>query len=92
MIENAEKMGERFVSGLKGFNHEIIREVRGRGLLIALELRHDAGGARRVTEALMRRGLLCKETHQHTIRFAPPLVITAGEVDWALEQISGALG
>ena len=92
MIENAAAMGERFLAGLRGFNHEIIQEVRGRGLLIALELRHDAGGARRVCEGLMRRGLLCKETHEHTIRFAPPLVITADQVDWALEQISGVLG
>jgi ornithine--oxo-acid transaminase len=91
MIANAEKMGERFIAGLRGFNHDVIREIRGRGLLIAMELRHDAGGARQFTEALMNRGLLCKETHQHTIRFAPPLVITADEVDWALEQISAVL-
>jgi ornithine--oxo-acid transaminase len=92
MIENAEKMGERFMAGLRGFNHPIIKEVRGRGLMMAVELNDDAGGARRYCEAMMARGLLCKETHTDTIRFAPPLVITEAEVDWALEQISGALG
>jgi ornithine--oxo-acid transaminase len=91
MIENARIMGERFLSGLRGFNHPVIKEVRGRGLLMAMELEEEAGGARRFTEALMERGLLCKETHTHTIRFAPPLVITAPEVDWALEQIAGVL-
>jgi ornithine--oxo-acid transaminase len=91
MVENAQAMGERFMEGLRGFNHPVIREVRGRGLMMAVELDEGAGGARRYTEALMARGLLCKETHVNTIRFAPPLVITAPEVDWALEQISGAL-
>jgi ornithine--oxo-acid transaminase len=92
MIENARTMGERFMAGLRGFNHAVIREIRGRGLLMALELDEAAGGARRYTEALAARGLLCKETHANTIRIAPPLVITAPEVDWALEQIAGVLG
>ena len=91
MIENARIMGERFMQGLRGFNHPVVKDVRGRGLLMALELDEDSGGARRYTEALMERGLLCKETHTHTIRFAPPLVITAPEVDWALERIDATL-
>ena len=68
-----------------------IKEVRGKGLLIGLELHPEAGGARRFCEALMARGLLCKETHQHVIRLAPPLVITKEEVDWALEHIEAVL-
>ena len=68
-----------------------IKEVRGKGLLIGLELHPEAGGARRFCEALMVRGLLCKETHQHVIRLAPPLVITKDEVDWALEHIEAVL-
>jgi ornithine--oxo-acid transaminase len=60
--------------------------------MIAVELHPEAGGARRYCEALQARGLLCKETHDHTIRIAPPLVITAGEVDWALEQFAAVLG
>jgi len=69
-----------------------VKEVRGRGLMIAVELHEDAGGARRVCEDLQRRGMLCKETHEHTIRIAPPLVITRAEADWAVEQMAGALG
>lgn len=91
MIENARIMGDRFMNGLRGFNHAAIKDVRGRGLMMAIELHEDAGGARRFTEALMRRGLLCKETHTHTIRFAPPLVIAAPEVDWAVEQVAAVL-
>jgi ornithine--oxo-acid transaminase len=91
MIENAEAMGDRFLSGLQALNHGAIKEVRGRGLLIALELAEDAGGARKLTETLMSRGLLAKETHTHTARFAPPLIINAEQVDWALEQIAAAL-
>src|ERR1700722_8871396 len=87
MIENAEAMGDRFLAGLRALNHAVIKEVRGRGLLIALELNADSGGARKLTEALVGRGLLPKETHTNTVRFAPPLIITAEQVDWALEQI-----
>ena len=92
MIENAAAMGERLRQGLRqatggsGSGSGMVREVRGRGLMIALELQPDAGGARRFCERLRARGVLCKETHTHTIRIAPPLVISAAEVDWAVEQ------
>ena len=92
MIGNARAMGDRFLAGLGTLNHGVIKDVRGRGLLIALELQADSGGARKLTEELMARGLLAKETHTNTVRFAPPLIITADQVDWALEQISGGLG
>ena len=59
--------------------------------MIAVELHPEAGGARRVCEALQARGLLAKETHDHTIRIAPPLVITDDQADWALEQIGAVL-
>jgi len=91
MIENAEKMGARFQTALKGLRSNIVKEVRGRGLMIAVELQAEAGGARRYCEALKDRGILCKETHIDTIRIAPPLVITQGEVDWAMEQFSDVL-
>ena len=91
MIENAEKMGARFQSALKGLRSNIVKEVRGRGLMIAVELQAEAGGARHYCEALKERGILCKETHLDTIRIAPPLVITQGEVDWAMEQFSAVL-
>jgi ornithine--oxo-acid transaminase len=91
MIGNAEEMGARFQSALKGLRSNIVKEVRGRGLMIAVELQAEAGGARHYCEALKERGILCKETHVDTIRIAPPLVITQGEVDWAMEQFSAVL-
>ena len=91
MIENAEKMGARFMTALTGLRSNIVKEVRGRGLMIAVELQAEAGGARRYCEALKDRGILCKETHIDTIRIAPPLVITPDEVDWAMEQFSAVL-
>jgi ornithine--oxo-acid transaminase len=92
LIENAEKMGGYFMAGLETLDNPMIREIRGKGLMIGVELAPDAGGARRYCERLMAEGLLCKETHEHTIRFAPPLVITQEEVDWALERIRKVLG
>jgi len=92
MVENAAVQGSRMMAGLAEIGGAAVREVRGRGLMVAVELHPEAGGARRYCEALQARGLLCKETHDHTIRIAPPLVITGGEVDWALEQFAAVLG
>jgi ornithine--oxo-acid transaminase len=91
MIDNAAALGKVFLDSLKALKYPIIKEVRGIGLMIAVELHPEAGGARRLCEALKQRGLLCKETHTHTIRFAPPLVITRAEIDWAVEQIDAVL-
>jgi ornithine--oxo-acid transaminase len=91
MIENAATQGDYLMGKLRALNAPIIKEVRGKGLLIGVELHPEAGGARRFCEALLTRGLLCKETHQHTIRIAPPLVVTRAELDWALEQIAVVL-
>jgi len=91
MIENAALQGAHFLEGLKSIRANSIREVRGRGLMLAVELHPEAGPARRVCEALQARGILAKDTHAHTIRFAPPLVITNDQVDWALEQIHAVL-
>jgi ornithine--oxo-acid transaminase len=91
MIENAAEMGAYFLEGLHQIQQPLIKEVRGKGLMIGLELHPEAGGARQYCEALMAKGLLCKDTHGHTIRFAPPLVITKGEIDWALERIGQVL-
>ena len=87
MIENANKMGAYFLSGLKTIQSPHIKTVRGRGLMLAMELLPEAGGARQFCYKLADRGMLCKETHEHTIRFAPPLVIKKETLDWALEQI-----
>jgi ornithine--oxo-acid transaminase len=91
MIENAERMGARMMAGLEALNADAVRQVRGRGLMIAVELHPEAGGARRYCQALQGLGVLAKETHDHTIRIAPPLVITGDQVDWAVERFEQAL-
>ncbi len=91
LIENAALMGEYFKEQLEEINSPYIKEVRGRGLLIGVELKPEAGGARRFVEALRDNGVLSKETHVHTVRFAPPLVIQRAEIDWALERIRPVL-
>ncbi|MBA1346687.1 ornithine--oxo-acid transaminase [Rhizobium sp. WYCCWR 11146] len=87
MIENAAVMGDYFLEGLRSIRSNIVRDVRGRGLMMAIELEPEAGGARQYCHALKERGLLAKDTHDHTIRLAPPLVITREQVDWAVSQI-----
>jgi ornithine--oxo-acid transaminase len=91
MIENSAAMGEYFMAGLRSIRSNIVGDVRGRGLMLAVELHPEAGGARKYCYALKERGLLAKDTHGHTIRIAPPLVVTKGEVDWALEQFEAVL-
>jgi len=91
LVDNAAKMGERFLAGLKMIKNPHIKEVRGRGLMIAVEFKPEAGGVKPFVKALAKKGLLCKETHTHTIRFAPPLVITQDEVDWAVNVIREVL-
>jgi len=91
LIENAEQQGEYLLGRLKRVESDHIADVRGRGLLIGVELEPEVGGARRFAEALKGEGLLCKETHENVIRFAPPLVITREDIDWALERIERVL-
>ena len=91
LCERSAELGEYFKGRLQRIESPHVQEVRGRGLFIGVELKPEAGGARRFCEALRDRGLLCKETHQHVIRFAPPLVVTKEELDWALEQVEAVL-
>jgi ornithine--oxo-acid transaminase len=91
MIENAAEQGARFMTHLRRIRSPAIRQVRGRGLMLAIELHPEAGGARRYCERLRDKGLLAKDTHEHTIRIAPPLVIRAEEVDWACEVLEAVL-
>ena len=91
MIENAATQGAYFLDGLRAIRSNKIRDVRGRGLMLAVDFHPEVGGARQFCEALKDEGILCKETHEDTIRFAPPLVITRGQVDWALERIEKVL-
>jgi ornithine--oxo-acid transaminase len=92
MVENARKIGGYLLKRLSGIKSRQLKAVRGKGLLIGVELYPGAGGARRYCEKLMKKGILCKETHEHVIRFAPPLIITREEADWALERIEAVLG
>lgn len=87
MVENSAIMGEYFLEQLAEIPSPWIKEVRGRGLLIGVELKKEAGGARRFCDALMHEGILCKETHENVIRFAPPLIIDRETIDWALSKI-----
>ncbi|MDA3915534.1 MAG: ornithine--oxo-acid transaminase [Deltaproteobacteria bacterium] len=91
MIENAADLGNYFLEKLKEIPSPYIKEIRGKGLLIGVELKQEAGGARPFCERLMKKGLLCKETHDNVIRFAPPLIITKQEIDWALVRIREVL-
>ncbi len=91
MIENAEREGAYFKARLESMGSDIVHEVRGRGLMLAVELRADAGGARHYCEKLRDIGLLAKDTHEHTIRISPPLLISRDEVDWACDIIAQAL-
>ncbi len=92
MVENSARLGAYFIERLRSLKAKKIKEVRGKGLWIGVELTPEAGGARRFCEELQREGLLCKETHVNIIRFAPPLVITRAEIDWAMERIVKVLG
>jgi ornithine--oxo-acid transaminase len=76
---------------LRGIRSPHVKEVRGKGLWIGVELHPEAGGARRFCEALQKEGLLCKETHDHVIRIAPPLTIQKEEIDWAMERLERVL-
>ena len=91
MIDNAARMGEYLLGRLKEIKSPYVREARGKGLLIGIELAEGAGGARRFCEAFLAKGLLCKETHEHVIRLAPPLIIKKDEIDWILERIAPVL-
>lgn len=91
LIENSAALGEYFMAELRKINSPHIKEVRGKGLLIGVELFPAAKGARRFCEALKEKGILAKETHDNVIRFAPPLIIDRKTIDWALPIISEVL-
>ena len=91
LIENAAVLGEYFCEQLAEIPSPYVKEVRGKGLLVGVELKPEAGGARRFCEALMKEGILAKDTHQNVIRFAPPLVVDKETLDWALSKIKTVL-
>lgn len=91
LVENSATLGEYFCERLAEIPSKHVKEVRGKGLLIGVELNREAGGARRFCEALKDEGILAKETHENVIRFAPPLIIDKATIDWALERIQKVL-
>jgi ornithine--oxo-acid transaminase len=91
LVENSANQGKYLMERLGAIDSDLVKEIRGRGLWVGIELHPEAGGARRFCEALQEKGLLCKETHDHVIRIAPPLVINREELDWAIERVIGVL-
>jgi ornithine--oxo-acid transaminase len=91
MIGNSARMGEYLYEQLAEITSPHVKEVRGKGLLIGVELYPQAGGARRFCEALAKQGILVKETHEHVIRFAPPLIVDQPILDWAIPRIREVL-
>ena len=91
LAERAHELGEYFMQRLRDIKSPHTLEVRGKGLLIGLELKKESGPARPFCEKLMQEGLLCKETHDQVIRFAPPLTIAREDLDWALERVTRVL-
>ena len=91
LIERAGQLGEYFTERLHRIGSELVKEIRCVGLWAGIELHPEAGGAHRITEALRDEGVLVKETHEHTLRLAPPLVITKDELELACEKLDRVL-
>ena len=91
LVENAARLGEYFLEQLFEIPSPSVKEVRGKGLMVGIELKPEAGGARRFTEALKDRQILAKEAHENVIRFAPPLIIDQETIDWAMPRIREVL-
>lgn len=91
LAERSAQLGEYFMEQLSEIPSPHVKEVRGKGLLIGVELKPEAKGARRFCEALQKKGILAKETHDNVIRFAPPLVIDKETIDWAIPAIREVL-
>ncbi len=91
LILNSKVMGERLTAGLRSLDSPLITDVRGRGLLVGIEIDPQRATARLVCEKLMERGILTKETHETVVRFAPPLIINAEQIDWAIDRLRETL-
>ena len=91
LADRAQELGTWFMDELRKIDSSSVVEVRGKGLLIGVEIRVEAGTARPFCEALAERGILCKETHDQVVRFAPPLTVSKADLQWALPKIAGVL-
>lgn len=88
---NAKDLGKYLFARLREIKTDKVKEIRGRGLWVGIEFHPSAGKARQYCERLMHEGMLCKDTHEQTMRLAPPLCITKDELDWALERLQRVL-
>ncbi len=91
LVEKTAELGKHFEARLKSLKTDKVKEIRCIGLWAGVELKPEAGGARKYCYALKDRGMLCKDTHENTIRLAPPLVITKEQMDWAVDQLEAVL-
>ncbi len=91
LAERSAERGDYLLRKLRRLDSPLIKEVRGRGLFIGIEIDPTVASAREICELLMLRGLLSKETHETVVRLAPPLVISEAEIDWAMVQITAVL-
>jgi len=91
LVARADDLGNYLMNRLRDLGSPHVAEVRGAGLLIGIEIKESSGPARPFCEALMARGMLCKETHHQVIRLAPPLTIAKDDLDWAVEQLAEVL-
>jgi len=92
LADRAEALGVRLRDRLRAIDSPLVREVRGKGLLVGIELAPAAGPAKDVCKRLMHEGVLCKDTVQSVMRIAPPLVVSEQDLDWAVERIAHVLG
>lgn len=91
LVERSARLGVHLLARLGALKNPIIREVRGRGLFAGIELDRDVASAAAVATRLLKAGVLTKDTHRNTIRFAPPLIIEESEIDWAIERVAEVL-
>jgi ornithine--oxo-acid transaminase len=91
LVERSAEMGEHLIAGLRGIRSNLVRDVRGRGLWVGVEVDPEVVSARTVCEELMNHGVLTKDTHGTVLRFAPPLTITRDELDWGLDRVERVL-
>ncbi len=91
LADRARELGDWFMGELKKMQSPSVVEIRGKGLLIGVEIRVEAGTARPFCEALAQRGILCKETHDQVVRFAPALTVSKADLEWALPKIAEVL-
>ena len=91
LAARAAELGQHLLASVRGLRAPVVTDVRGKGLLIGIEVAPAHGTARKFCEQLARRGVLVKDTHEQVVRLAPPLVVTRAEIDWLAMQLDAVL-